>query len=371
MAFIDVIKYEGGNEILVWKHPREDFNTDAQLIVHESQEVIIFKDGVASNVYGPGKYTIKSDNIPGIRGLVALVTGGENPNHCEVYFINKAFSMNVFWGTATPMTVQDPVWQVPFQVRAFGQFSVRVEESKKLLNKLVGTTKTFTSKALTEQFRGLLMSKIKDYICNQMVQKQRSFMEISGYLSEISDSVKEQIAKVFVNYGLVVEEFYTESISVEQDEIYVKVRKAMAERMTRMAQGYDYVTERSFDVAEKQAENQGASGMMTGLAVGASVGMAAGPIVGGMMNRALQPASNAVNTVPMSNQGIINQDAGVVKPKKDEKKCSNCGVTMEENSRFCPKCGIAVDVDCKCVQCGHVLTAGAKFCSNCGAKQEV
>ena len=82
MALIDVIKYEGGNETLVWKHPREDFNTEAQLIVHESQEAIIYKDGVASNAYGPGKYTIKSDNIPGIKGFVAWMTGGENPNHC-------------------------------------------------------------------------------------------------------------------------------------------------------------------------------------------------------------------------------------------------------------------------------------------------
>lgn len=38
MAFLDVIKYEGSNNVLVWKHPREDFNTNSQLIVHESQE---------------------------------------------------------------------------------------------------------------------------------------------------------------------------------------------------------------------------------------------------------------------------------------------------------------------------------------------
>ena len=151
----------------------------------------------------------------------------------------------------------------------------------------------------------------------------------------------------------------------------MKVRKAMAERIARMAQGYDYATERSFDVAEKQAENQGTSGMMTGLAVGASVGMAAGPMVGGMMNRALQPAANFMNTVPMSNQGMRNQDIGVVKPKNNEKKCNNCGTAMAENSKFCPNCGLAVNFELKCAQCGHAVTAGAKFCPNCGAKQEV
>ena len=62
MAIIDVIKYEGGNETLVWKHPREDYNAAAQLIVHETQEAIVFSDGQASKIYLPGKYTLQSDN---------------------------------------------------------------------------------------------------------------------------------------------------------------------------------------------------------------------------------------------------------------------------------------------------------------------
>lgn len=91
MTLIDVIKYEGGNNVLVWKHPREDFNTSTQLIVHESQEAVVFKDGIAHGPYSAGKHTIETENIPGVRRLVGLVTGGVSPNHCEVYFINKAY----------------------------------------------------------------------------------------------------------------------------------------------------------------------------------------------------------------------------------------------------------------------------------------
>lgn len=87
MAIIDVIKYEGGNNVLVWKHVKEDFNTSAQLIVHESQEAVIFKDGQASEPYRAGKHTIQTENIPGIRRVVGLVTGGVSPNHYEVYYI--------------------------------------------------------------------------------------------------------------------------------------------------------------------------------------------------------------------------------------------------------------------------------------------
>lgn len=146
MALIDVIKYEGGNNVLVWKHPREDFNTAAQLIVHESQEAVVFKDGEASHPYMVGRHTIESDNIPGIRHVVGLVTGGISPNHCEVYFVNKAYSMNVLWGTATPWTIQDPSLQIPFSMRAHGQFAVHVVDSRKLLVKIVGTMTTFIMK---------------------------------------------------------------------------------------------------------------------------------------------------------------------------------------------------------------------------------
>lgn len=342
MALIDVIKYEGN--ALVWKHVKEDFNTASYLIVHESQEAVVFRNGVASDVYGPGRYVIKTANLPGIRHFVELVTGGVSPNHCEVYFLNKSISMNILWGTATPMLVQDPVWQVPFLVRAFGQMSVRIGgETKNFLSKLIGTTEMFTSENVTAQFRGLLMANLKSYICDQMINQELSFMEINAYLPEISDSVKETIKSVFYKYGLIVEEFYIESVSVEQDEIYKQVREASARRISRKLEGIDYVTERSFDVAEKQAQNQGTSGTMTGLAVGASVGMAAGPMLGGMMNRALQPATS-FGAMPVQPTAVNNQDVGVVKPKPRGKSsattatCVQCG-TIIEKSRFCPHCG--------------------------------
>lgn len=63
MTLIDVIKYEGGNNVLVWKHPKEDFNTSAQLIVHESQEAVVFKDGIALGPYSAGKHTLETENI--------------------------------------------------------------------------------------------------------------------------------------------------------------------------------------------------------------------------------------------------------------------------------------------------------------------
>lgn len=84
-----VIKYEGDNETLVWKHPIEDFNMGSQLLVHESQEAIFFRDGQALDLFGPGRYTLETQQLPILERLYSLPTDTEGTFHSEVYFINK------------------------------------------------------------------------------------------------------------------------------------------------------------------------------------------------------------------------------------------------------------------------------------------
>ena len=85
MAIFDVIKYEGNNDVLVWKFPGEDFTTLSQLIVHESQEAAFVKDGQILDIFKAGRHTLHSQNIPLLRKLVNLPFGGVSPFHCEVY----------------------------------------------------------------------------------------------------------------------------------------------------------------------------------------------------------------------------------------------------------------------------------------------
>lgn len=85
----EIIKYEGDNSTFIWKHPCEDFNSSTQLIVHENQEAIFFMNGQALDLFGAGRYTLETQNIPKIGKLLNRTTGDQTPFHCEVYFINK------------------------------------------------------------------------------------------------------------------------------------------------------------------------------------------------------------------------------------------------------------------------------------------
>ena len=133
LAITNVIKYEGDNQSFIWKHPCEDFNTGSQLIVHESQEAIFFMNGQALDSFGPGRYTLETQNLPLVGKLFKLTTGGVSAFHCEVYFINKTEQMAIRWGTDSRVTYVEPTYQFPISIGACGEMSLRVQEPRKLL----------------------------------------------------------------------------------------------------------------------------------------------------------------------------------------------------------------------------------------------
>ncbi len=140
----DVIKYEGDNSTFIWKHPCEDFNSLTQLIVHESQEAVFFMNGQALDLFGPGRYTLETQNIPKIGRIISRQTGDETPFHCEVYFINKTVQMSLKWGTDSKVRYIEPSSGVPLSLGASGEMNLMVSDSRKLLIKLVGTMNGIT-----------------------------------------------------------------------------------------------------------------------------------------------------------------------------------------------------------------------------------
>ena len=367
MEIAKVLHYEGESDVLVWKHPEQDFNTATQLIVHESQEAILFRDGQALDLFGPGKYTLETQNIPFLRKLVNAATDGETPFHCEVYFINKATCMDILWGTASPVPIQDPKYDIILPVRANGQFAVRVEDSRKFLVKIVGTATGADKNKLVNYFRGLLMTRIKDYIATLMIKKKISFLEIHSYLNEISGEIQEQIDRVFGEYGIKIANFFVNSISVPSDDPgFIKIRNALAAAKERelLAKGkkaemdtigYNYQQERTFDVLNKAAQNEGNAGNIMGLGMGFGMGIP----VGGAVGQAMGDAMKAMESPAQPEKQAHVEKAAF---------CPECGAVLPSGAKFCMNCGHKLESVLKCPQCGVEIPAGCKFCPECGTK---
>lgn len=385
----DIIKYEGGNDVFVWKHPIEDFNNLTQLIVHESQEAIFFMNGQALDLFGPGRHTLETQNIPLIGKFFNRATGDTTPFHCEVYFINKVEQMAIKWGTDSRVEYLEPVYKFPIQIGASGEMSLAADNSRKLLVKVVGTENGITQQGLIQKFRGFLMTRIKTYLANLIREKSINIFQIDEHLTEISDALHAKLSVDYLDYGIRLERFFvTTIVKPEEDRSYQKFKElyfrqfadvaeaelrqkvgvieqtTQAQRMVieaqgvsqkRKLEGYTYQDERGFDVAEKVASNE-AIGQMSNIGVGlgmiSGVGGTVGSTVGGIVQNTLGTALNP-------NQQATPKHSNTV-------VCPKCGKPVLENAKFCLECGSPLAS--KCPKCGASIPQGGKFCLECGQK---
>ncbi len=245
MRIIDVVKYEGDNSTFIWKHPSEDFNMFSQLIVHESQEAFFFKDGQILDAFGPGRYTLESQNIPILSSLIKLGTGGESPFHCEVYFVNKTVQMAIKWGTDSKVRYVDPESGIPIELGACGSMNLEVLDGKRLLLKLVGTMKGIAwddqsgfSKSLQNCFRPLISTAVKSNLSVAIKNENFDILEIDEHLESLSQVLLQKIRPGFEEYGLTIPQFYITNVVLPEDDINFRRLKemhtiAMQTRMVR------------------------------------------------------------------------------------------------------------------------------------------
>ena len=374
MAIIDVIKYEGRNDVIVFKHPTVDFNKKARLIVHENQEAIVVMNGEMKDIYGPGTYELDSANLPGIKHIVALISGGELANHCEVYFINKLLFANIPWVT-TNLDIQDHTIQNYHSFCAEGFFNVRVANSYNLFS-IMGNADYFTTEDLKEHFSEKISSAASEALSLAMNQKGISYGEINSYLTNLSKEVREIIEVDFRDVGLSLSEFRFKTISIEKDEIYKEHRGHLEERSGQQIEGYTYDKKRMYDVLEKQAANQGNAGMAASMMSGAGFGYGMGQIYGGMVGNMAGAAFGTGMSTGASTSSCGDQHAGLVSPHQMEGVCnqrllcSKCGKELQAEWACCPWCGEDVQKINKCHVCKKTLPniEGIEVCPYCKTK---
>lgn len=374
MAIVDVLKFNSDASIFAWKYPNSELATWSQLIVNESQEAILIKNGQITDIFGPGHYTLSTDNIPILQGLINLPFGKKSPFSAEVWFINRAFALDIKWGTTTPVQVQDPKYGVFVPMRAFGQFGIQIEDSRRFLTKLVGTMPFFNSKTLTDYFKGLYITRVKDRLSSCLVKSKISILEINSHLDEISTELEQQLQREFSEFGIRVVSFYVNDINVPENDPAVKqLKAALAKRAEMDILGYNYQQERTFDTLNTAAGNKGVAGTV----MGAGLGMGMGFGIGGAMGNAAGGMDSVMSTkeekkaCPVCGASIgaslkFCPECGADTQKKEEKPesvCSACGAALPKNTKFCPECGRKINA---CANCGCDIPDGQNICPGCG-----
>ena len=346
----EVISCVTDNNTLVKKSYIENFNTQSQLIVNESQEALFYKEGQALDLFGPGRHTLVTENLPIFRKFFNHLFGNNTPVPCEVFFINKVSVLDVLWGTPSPIVLEDPQYHLIVNVKSSGQCGIIVKDSRKFIVKVVGQLPQFDVENVRRSIKGMMMTSLTNIIANTIVNEKIGILEIATRLEELSASVQRKLNEKLDDIGLETVHFNIGTIFTNDEDISL-LKQAKARAAARATEGYTYQEEQKFDVLKTAAGNTSTAGGMIGMGVGIGAGL-------GFMGEIREQTGSAMNPAPA--QPAANAPT---------KTCANCGAANDPGAKFCQECGSPMAPAKKfCTECGTQCEGSAKFCSVCGHK---
>ena len=344
---IDVVEWtdQTGDEIVHrWpQYGQADISLGAQLTVRESQAAVFFRDGKGLDTFGPGRHTLTSANLPLLERIINIPFGGKTPFQAEVYFVNMRTFTNLKWGTPVPVIFRDNELGV-VRLRAYGLFTMRVDDPQLFVNKVVGTEHKYDTEMVGSWLRDFIISRFNDMLGTTL----DNIFDLASKYDELGAATKARLTSDFRNYGMVLEDFLIDAITPPDE-----VNEMIDERSRMCAVGdlgkfTQYRTAQAIGDLAKSGGDAG-GGMATGAGLGLGVTMA------GLFSQALTPQQQAAAGV------------GAPQPAGGTTTCPQ-GHIVAAGAKFCPQCGARMPEQPATCPSGHPVPPGAKFCPECGAR---
>jgi membrane protease subunit (stomatin/prohibitin family) len=343
--FLEVLEhYDPSGEEIAFRYPPEgsaEVKLGAQLVVHEAQEAVFYRDGRALDVFGPGRHTLTTQNVPVLTKVLALPFGFTSPFRVQVVFVSKRTFLDQKWGTREPVVFRDRELGV-VRLRAFGTYAYRIRDARTFVNTVVGSLGQFDTERLADFYRDMIVARLNDLLGESLT----SILDLPAHYDELAQLAKARLVEDFGKYGVDLSDFYVNSVT-PPDEVLAR----LDERASMGAVG-DLAAYTRFKAAVAMGDAARADGQAGGGASG-GLGIGLGAGFGVQMAGALADAMRAA----AGGGGGAAAAAGV---------CARCGTPVPADAHFCPACGAPLAVSA-CPRCRQPVPAGARFCPACGA----
>ena len=281
----DVVEYpnEMRNEV-VHRFPETgfgDFRFGSQVVVRESQTAVFFRDGNALDVFGPGRHTITTANVPLLTDLLGKAFNDRTPFTAEVYFVSMREFSDQKWGTPQPIIVRNPGMGLGVALlQGFGTFSFQVKDVQQFVTQIVGTQGILRTEDIEARLRAMLLSKLQDLLGETAAK--RAVPELIGLTEELGAGVRAKGQDDFSAIGLSLKTFYIENLKPSS-------KSAEELRQMGMLDMQTYTQLQAADAMRDAAQNpSGGAGLTAG--IGAGMG------IGGVLNQSLQGMTGAAKS---------------------------------------------------------------------------
>ncbi len=273
--FIDVIQWtEDTPSVLAFRYPMEDkeIQNGAQLVVRETQQAMFLNEGKVADKFTAGTYTLNTKTLPVLTYLKNWDKFFESPFKSDVYFFSLREQLDQKWGTTQPITIRDKEFG-PLRIRAHGIYSFKIADIEPFWTKLCGTAEMYTVHDVEGQLRSVILTALASFLGKSDI----AFIDMAGNQVTFSQKLQEAVAPALKAYGLQLQNFYVQSLSLPE-ELQAHLDRASSMRIVGDLQKYTQF--QAADSLQSAAANPG------GVA-GAGVGMGAGLAMGQIMGQAL------------------------------------------------------------------------------------
>jgi membrane protease subunit (stomatin/prohibitin family) len=324
--FIDVIDWvEPEDGILGYRYPMQDreIQNGGKLTVRDSQLALFVNEGRAADAFGPGLYTLNTQTLPILTYLRNWDKAFQSPFKSDVYFFSARTQTDQHWGTPNPITIRDKEFGA-IRLRGFGIYSYHLKDAKTFYSKVSGTRDVYSVGDLEGQLRNTIVARMTDAFAVSQVP----FLDMAANQAALGEKIKSQTAPAFEEYGLVLDTFVVENLSLPEELQKVLDQRISMNMVGDMGRFTQYEVAQSIPIA---AGNEGGGG------VGVGAGLGAGVAIGqAMMDAVKKGIASGSGTFGSSEGGAA---APTTTPSAETRFCQACGKPIPRTSKFCPECG--------------------------------